>query len=314
MITVSKKGFPRKLEVDRKILRMIHKKTVIYCFYFLDSEKMYFGQTEDFWQRMSGYRTSIKTGILEKHQPKLYNAINLYDYNFTITIVAIDVNIDDLDDVETAYIDIFDSFKNGYNGTGGGKVLRGEKSPMFGKKHSEETKKLMSESRMGDPRPKSEEWCREHSKRMKGENNPNFGGLSDEHRLNLSISKIETGVQKYKDIGIDISEENIRAILLKNNNNMRQTTIDIGCADGIVRNFCIRHRIDITDNMTGENNPKRKHSIQKHAERGIDISAENIKKIFEEQDKNIAKTAKKIGCRWQVIKSFCDRNNMIQKT
>ena len=56
-------------------------------------------------------------------------------------------------------------------------------------KHTEETKEKMREARkknpmrywLGKKRP-------EHSKRMSGENSPNFGGLSKEHKLNISKS------------------------------------------------------------------------------------------------------------------------------
>ncbi|AGE58037.1 GIY-YIG catalytic domain-containing endonuclease [Paramecium bursaria Chlorella virus NW665.2] len=241
MITVSKKGLPRKLEVNKKISRMIHKKNVIYCFYFPDSDKMYIGQTENFWTRMSAYRTSIKIGRLESGQPKLYNAIHKYDYKFTITIMAIDVDTKDLDDTEVSYIEMFDTYKNGYNMTGGGKVLRGENNPMFGKTHTEATRAQQSASRMGDPRPKSEEWCQEHSEKMKGENNPNFGGLSDEHRKKVQNSMLEISIQKYKDIGIDVTDENINKVLEENNGNMRQTAIKIGCTFSLIRRHCVRN-------------------------------------------------------------------------
>ena len=108
--------------------------------------------------------------------------------------------------------------------------------------------------------------------------------------------------------------ENIQKVLLKNNNNMRQTALDIGCTQSVIRRFCIRNNIDITDNMKGENNPKRIASIKKHAELGIDISADNIKKVFAEQNNNVAKTAKAIGCTWSVINSFCVNNDMFQKS
>ena len=303
MITVSKYGFPKKTDVDAKIARMINNINLIYCFYFPQSEKMYFGQTEDFWHRMSGYRTSIKSKIFEKNHPKLSNALAKYDFNFTITIVAMNIDTNKLDDTETAYIAMFDSYKNGYNGTAGGKVLRGEDNPMFGKKHTKETKAQMKKSRMGDPRPKSEEWCQEHSEMMKGEQNPNYGGLSDTHKMNASIAKIDQSIQYYESIGIDITPENIQKVLCQNNNNMRQTALDIGCTQSVIRRFCIRNSISIEDNMKGDNNPKRIESIQKHRERGIDITTENILKVYQEENNNIAQTARKIGCSWQVIKS-----------
>jgi len=306
MITVSKYGFPRKTEIDAKITRMINK-NVIYCFYFPQSEKMYFGQAKNFWNRLSAYRTSIKSGNLEINQPELFNAIIKYDYKFTITIVAMNIDTNKLDDTETSYIAMFDSYKDGYNGTAGGKVLRGEDSPMWGKKHTKETKAQMKASRMGDPRPKSEEWCQEHGEKMKGENNPNYGGLSEEHKKNLRIAKIDQSIQYYESIGIDITPENIQKVLIQNNNNMRQTALDIGCTQSVVRRFCIRNSISIEDNMNGDNNPKRIAAIQKHRERGIDITTENIQKVLLEENNNVAKTAKKIGCAWRVINAFVNR-------
>ncbi|AGE59129.1 GIY-YIG catalytic domain-containing endonuclease [Paramecium bursaria Chlorella virus OR0704.2.2] len=241
MITIGKNYFPKKSNVDKKIAKLVHKKNVIYSLYFPESDKMYIGQTEDFWHRMSGYRTSIKIGRLEKHQPKLYNAIHKYDYKFTITIMAIDVDTKDLDDTEVSYIEMFDTYKNGYNMTGGGKVLRGDAHPMFGKTHTEETKKQMRESHLGEPRPKSEEWCQEHSEKMKGENNPNFGGLSDEHRKKVQNTMLEISIQQYKSKGIDVSEENINRVLDENNGNMRQTAFQIGCTPSMIRRHCVRN-------------------------------------------------------------------------
>jgi group I intron endonuclease len=307
MITVSKSGFPRKSEVDAKIARMIAKINLIYCFYFPQSGKMYFGQTGDFWHRLSGYRTSIKSGNLEINHPKLFNALMKYDFNFTITIVAMNIDTDKLDDTETSYIAMFDSYKDGYNGTAGGKVLRGEDNPMWGKTHNPTTRAQMSESRMGDPRPKSVEWCQEHSEAMKGEQNPNYGGLSVEHKKNLSIAKIDQSIQYYESIDIDITPENIQKVLNQNNNNMRKTALDIGCTQSVVRRFCIRNSISIEDNMNGDNNPKRIAAIQKHRERGIDITTENIQKVLLEENNNVAKTAKKIGCAWRVINAFVNR-------
>lgn len=307
MITVSKYGFPKKSEVDAKIAKIINRINLIYCLYFPESEKMYFGQTDDFWHRMSGYRTSITGGILNIHQPELFNAIIKYDYKFTITIVALNIDTDKLDDTEISYIAMFDSYKNGYNGTAGGKVLRGGDNPMWGKKHNPATIAQIKASRMGDPRPKSEEWRQEQSEKMKGENNPNFGGLNDEHKQNLSIAKIDRSIDDYKNKGIDITPENIQKVLSLNDNNMRKTALDIGCTQSVIRRFCIRNKISIEDNMKGDNNPKRIASIQEHRERGIDITSENIEKVLIEENNNIAQTAKKIGCAWRVVKSFVDR-------
>jgi group I intron endonuclease len=243
MITVSKSGFPKKTDIDAKIVRMITKINLIYCFYFPQSEKLYFGQTDDFWHRMSGYRANLKCDRFKEHQPKLFNALMKYNFNFTLTIVAMNIDTDKLDDTEISYIAMFDSYKNGYNGTAGGKVLRGEDNPMFGKKHTKETKAQMKASRMGDPRPKSEEWCQEHGEKMKGENNPNYGGLSIEHKKNMSVARIDQSIQYYKSIGVDITPENIQNVLRMNDNNMRKTAQEIGCSPSLIRRFCVRNSI-----------------------------------------------------------------------
>lgn len=309
MITVSKNKFPKKSEVREQISRLISNKGVIYCLYFPRSEKMYIGQTNDFWHRMSCYRTNFINGRMKKEQTKLFNALTCYDFKFTLSVLNYDIPVEELDEQEILYIEMFDTFKNGYNMTGGGKVLRGEMNPMYGKKHSEETKTLMSEKRMGDPRPKSEEWRLIQSEFMKN-NNPNSDGLSEEHKQRVSATKIEKNIQKYAENDIDISYENICNVLKKNHNNIRKTSADIGCGFGVIQRFCRRHNVNVSKNMTGDNNPKRLQSIEYHKQRGIDISSENILKVLDEHEGNIAKTAKYIGCRWSVIKSFCNKNNI----
>jgi len=227
MITVSKKGFPKKSEVDKKVARLVSDRNVIYCLYFPESDKMYIGQTQDFWHRMSGYRTGIKLGRLEQNQEKLYNAIVKYDYKFTLTILAMNVKDEDLDDTETLYIEMFDTYENGYNMTRGGKVHRGENSPMYGKKHSEETRAQMSASRMGDPRPKTEEWCQIQSERMKGDNNP--------QRVRL--------IQEYAKRGIDITTDNIVRIWKECNEDIKMTANMIGCTIQMVKSIVHKFQI-----------------------------------------------------------------------
>lgn len=148
---------------------------------------------------------------------------------------------------------------------------------------------------------------------MSGENNPNFGGVSEEHKKMMSIAKIKKSIEKYADAGIDISEDTMHDVLAKNNNNMLKTAKELGCSETLVQRFRTRHSIDVSQNRSGENNPNRIKSIKDHALKGIDISYDNIVKVFKYNDNNMAKTAKAIGCRWQVIRSFCERNNLIQK-
>ena len=44
--------------------------------------------------------------------------------------------------------------------------MKGENHPMYGKRHSEETKRKMADAKKG--KPKSEEWRRKHSEDLKG--------------------------------------------------------------------------------------------------------------------------------------------------
>lgn len=166
-----------------------------------------------------------------------------HNYNFTLTIMALDIKVENLDDVETSYVSMFDTFKNGYNMTGGGKSLHGEASPMFGKKHTDETRAKQSASRMGDPRPKSEEWCEEHSERMKGSNNPNYGGLREEHVNNLSTGKRNLSIKKYAERGVDVTDDNIKRVLDEKNGNMLQTSVEIGCTCALVRRYCVKKKL-----------------------------------------------------------------------
>ena len=123
--------------------------------------KPYVGQTimvvEKRWEKYIGLHC--------KAQPKLYNALKKYGPdNFTFEVIdtsAIDQH--QLNDLEDLYIIKFDSIKNGYNSRSGGSrgklsnetkqrisnSTSGENNPMFGKLHSEESKRKISESKMG---------------------------------------------------------------------------------------------------------------------------------------------------------------------
>jgi len=126
--------------------------------------------------------------------------------NFYRIILKMCDNIIDARNLEKYYIDLFDTLTpNGYNisPTGG----MGENH--FGL-HSEQTKKLMSELRIGvEPWNKdkkglykhSEETIKKISEKLSGENNPMYGKIgelsphfniekSEEHKEKLSLSKI----------------------------------------------------------------------------------------------------------------------------
>ncbi len=90
----------------------------------------------------------------------------------------------------------------GYNLTEGGYVLRGEKNPFYGKKHSSETKLLMKKNHADVKKEKHPMWKRNQSEETKrkirqsrkgkwdGKNNPNYGkNLSEETKMKLLLSQ-----------------------------------------------------------------------------------------------------------------------------
>jgi len=92
--------------------------------------------------------------------PRLYNAIRKYgEINFYIEFIGQCYDQKTADCLEDSVIEIYDSIKNGYNLRGGGsrgkysdeekQKRSGENNPMFGRHHTDETKKRISESRKG---------------------------------------------------------------------------------------------------------------------------------------------------------------------
>lgn len=78
---------------------------------------------------------------------------------------------DEMFELEKFYINEFDTFNNGYNGTIGG--AGGD--TQSGTKRSDETKKKISESKSGENHPFYGKSRPEHSDAMKGINNPMYG-------------------------------------------------------------------------------------------------------------------------------------------
>jgi hypothetical protein len=102
----------------------------------LKPDKWYVGQSIDMYDRWNGYR------LLDcKKQPKLYNALLKYGYeNFEKVVIEKCEEIPWIMDYREMYwIRNLDCINNGYNCTEGG----------IGGRKSDETRKKMSESRMG---------------------------------------------------------------------------------------------------------------------------------------------------------------------
>ena len=101
----------------------------IYKYYNPITNKYYIGQTTDLVNRKSSHR-----GKAEYVKNKFYNAVRKYGWKiFEFSIIAeIDTTSVDLctlmlDRLEVLYIQIYDSYHNGYNSTPGGHAARGMK-------------------------------------------------------------------------------------------------------------------------------------------------------------------------------------------
>ena len=133
--------------------------------------RAYIGQTYDINMR---WRFN---GCEYKDSPHFWNAIKKYGWDaFEHEILADNLTKEEADRLEDYYITLFQSMdsKKGFNLKGGGSKGRhseatrkkisekaklrtmpcGDKSPMYGKHHSEKTRKLFSEQRKGDKHPR----------------------------------------------------------------------------------------------------------------------------------------------------------------
>lgn len=101
--------------------------------------KVYIGQTKQpLEKRWMAHRYELRNGT--KRNAKFQNAWNKYgEQSFDFIEIARCQNAD-LDDLEIAYINKYDSLKNGYNATAGGKQV------MRGQKHSSNVRNKMSAS------------------------------------------------------------------------------------------------------------------------------------------------------------------------
>lgn len=134
---------------------------------------------------------------VEKYGFNAFDVIDIYDIAFSK---------EELNIKECMYIQIFDCLNNGYNATLGGEggkgykhsddfkewksiSMQGKNNPMYGKTHSEEIKKKISENKKG---------------KFVGENSPLYGkSFSEEHRKKISESAKGKNNPMYGKSGID---------------------------------------------------------------------------------------------------------------
>lgn len=144
----------------------------------LANDKMYIGQSTDIEKRWYEHKKRLNRN--NHINNNLQNDWNIYgEDNFKFEII-IECTIDELDELEISYIKKYNTYENGYNYTIGGKGS-------YGYKHSEETKELLREMRLGTTL--TEETKEKLSKSHKGENNHLYGkNLTEETKKKISDS------------------------------------------------------------------------------------------------------------------------------
>ncbi len=153
------------------------------------NNKMYIGLSKNVRKRCRDHIYELKNG---KHaNDYLQKAWNADPEAFVVSVLEYCEN-DLLDDREIYWIAMYDTTNPlcGYNHLIGGNHLYGENAAWWGRKHTEETKRKMSESahtRPSNRLPKSLEFVQHLREISAGKNNPFFGKKhTDETRKKIS--------------------------------------------------------------------------------------------------------------------------------
>jgi len=156
------------------------KESGIYCFENLVNSKKYVGQAQDIYVRIMAHIRELKRNV--DNSKLLQKAWNKYgEENFKIYVIEL-AQIEKLNDMEIYYIAYLRSHysENGYN------ISYGGESVMRGLKHSQETKKKMSEIRIGTKQ--TDDTKRKISDSWKTR------VVSEETRVKISISRMGSTV------------------------------------------------------------------------------------------------------------------------
>lgn len=183
--------------------------------YVSPNGKSYVGQTTDEHKRKLCFNNKkYYSGSRLDNAIKKYGAENFtYEVLYRNEYLTIEEAIEDLNLKEQEYIEKFDSYNNGYNMTVGGEGVRGlfptpesvekmrsnlkkyyltHSNPFQGKKHSDKTRKVLSEiasKRIGNKAAmygkhlskRQREILSEYAKQRTGEKNPFFGKVHNDN-------------------------------------------------------------------------------------------------------------------------------------
>lgn len=132
-----------------------HGEKMIYTIYKIQNQinlKCYIGFTKDYSSRIWQHKRAAITG----NKKGLYNSIRKHGIeNFTFEIIYQSIDKDHcLNEMETYFINQYDSIKNGYNSISGGQSREGFKNKTPNRPWTEEERKKISEATklaMADP-------------------------------------------------------------------------------------------------------------------------------------------------------------------
>ena len=113
--------------------------------------KVYIGQTSRTIEDRAG-----KSGYRYRGCSRFYDAIVEYGWDvFIPEVIATAETASEADSLEVYYISLYQSAdpEFGYNTSVGGGIMAGQANPMYGKKHSEETKQKQCERKLGKNNP-----------------------------------------------------------------------------------------------------------------------------------------------------------------
>ena len=197
----------------------------------LANDKIYVGQSTNIEKRWYRHKWNLNN---KTHRNKdLQEDWNIYGENKFKFIIIQECERDELELLEELYIKEYNTYEKGYNYTKGGNgsvgwkpsietkqkigesrkgVYCGENSPMYGKKHSEESKKKISESLKGKPSPnKGKNLSEEHKVKLR-ENHADFSGKNHPRAIKLICifpngARTEPMIQKdlAKYLNLDVS-------------------------------------------------------------------------------------------------------------
>jgi group I intron endonuclease len=193
----------------------LEKISGIYCIENMINHKKYIGQSVDINKRLDHHARCLRNGY--EDCLVLKNAWNKYgEENFKFYILE-ECSIELLDEHEIKFIKELHSHVSdwGYNVALGGNV------PMRGRKHTEESKKIMSEAKIGwIP---DEEWRKKRSDYMKSDLNPFRGKKKSEESIRKTTEKI-SGENNYM-YGKHWSEDTKKKISKANKGKIRSEEV-----------------------------------------------------------------------------------------